>query len=175
MVMSQNPGEESMTRRGEPSTLSNAAERSRHRKKEPEVPIILGHLEVPGTFYRKFGRSSEGRVPYGSEAEKETDVERVAATGKRFLPETELWSSWRECGVKRDWKVQETVDHVCVMMGLIQKKEGGRHPGVERRKTKGVKFMGRSEWLGLGREAGFTFEGEVGTALTTMDDLMVGT
>lgn len=49
-MMSQKPGEERFTSRCEQSTVLNAAERSSPVKKEPQVPIVSGDVEV-GHWY----------------------------------------------------------------------------------------------------------------------------
>lgn len=49
-MMSQKPVEERFTRRCEQSAMLNAAERSSPVKKEPQVPIVLGNVEV-GHWY----------------------------------------------------------------------------------------------------------------------------
>ena len=54
MMMSQKPREERITRWREHSHMLNAAEKSTHRKKEPEVSTGFGNMEVTGIFYKKF-------------------------------------------------------------------------------------------------------------------------
>ena len=66
-MMSQKPREESIVRKCEQSTMLNAAERSSLMKKEPEVSIVFGNMEVTGIFYKNFWWSSEVRKPYGNE------------------------------------------------------------------------------------------------------------
>ncbi len=53
-----------------------------------------------------------------------------------------MWSK------ERHLKILKTVDHVCMMMGIIQKKEMGSNDVVKRGKTKGEKSMRRCEGVG---------------------------
>lgn len=76
---------------------------------------------------------------------------------------------------ERQFKVLGTVDHVWMVMGITQKEEVGSNYVAG-----GWKLREASPWEGVcgcSQSAGPApaFEGEVGTALGAIEDLMVGT